>query len=259
MYKGVDLLPLQWKLADDEVDVHMIAIAAQADTLPTGDSANAVVVNDDDDAPAYPWSNDDDEWMNANDDQMDFGWRDDDVGRRRKLTSAVGRHLLTHDVSETEWTVYNAPLGFCDGSAQSTCNRIVSNPCLLANYNHYVAGIMGHGKSGKLKLSIPSVREGLVMARFEWDLQPDGPRLENLPDDFVFKYTVNGQVTIQTRDDFVSATLEVAKGVRLHALWKDLDMSQNENESKTIDIELEVLSEKSDTTPLILLSHIYYA
>lgn len=260
MYTGVDLLPLQWKLGDDEVDVHMIAIAADAETLPTGDAANAVVANDDD-AQNHPFPNDDDQWLynNNNDDDMDYGWSDDAYRRKLSATSPVERHLLTQDISATSWTLFNAPLGFCDGSAQSTCNRIFSNPCLLANYNHYLAGIMGHGKSGKLNLSVPSVKEGLVMARFEWGLQPEGPRLDNLPEDFVFKFTVNGKLTVHDRDAFVAATVEVADGVRLHVLLKDFAMSQNENETKNIEIELEVLSETSDTTPLVLLSHIYYA
>jgi len=130
---------------------------------------------------------------------------------------------------------------------------------LLANYNHYRAGLMGHANSGKLKLSIPSVKEGLILARFEWDLLPDGPRMETLPSDFIFEYTVNGKTTTQDLKAFVGATVEVTPGVRLHTFMKDYEMTQNEDETKTIEIEMEVRSESTETTPLILLSHIYYA
>ena len=40
----------------------------------------------------------------------------------------------------------DAPVGFCDGSAQSRCNRHVDNLCLLANHNHY----KGHVEGGQL-------------------------------------------------------------------------------------------------------------
>jgi len=128
VYTGVDLLPPQWRLSDDEVDVHMIAIATESDMLPHGNDENAIVVGDDD-AYGFPWPNDDDGWMYAEDDDLDYGFGDDDY-RRRELNPSSGqsRKLLTHDVSNTAWTVFNAPLGFCDGSAQSTCNRIISNP-----------------------------------------------------------------------------------------------------------------------------------
>ena len=253
VYTGVDLLPPQWKLADDEVDVHMIALATESDALPAGSDANSVVVNDNDD-DLYQWPGDDDNWMYGDD--ADFGFYDDDFRGRRRYAR---RKLPTYDVSKVAWTVFNAPIGFCDGSAQSTCNRIVSNPCLLANYNHYRAGLMGHGQSGVLKLSLPRVREGLILARFEWNLRPDGPNMDNLPEDFLFQYTVNGKTTQQNRNEFVAATVELARGLRLHTLLKDDEMSQNPGESKTIDIELEVHSESLGTTSLVLLSHIYYA
>jgi len=258
LYTGVDLLPLQWKLSADEVDVHMIAIATESDDLPPGNDANAVVINDDDHRE-YPWEGaDDDEWMYGDDNAADFGW--DDAYRGRRELSSERRRLPTQDVSQIAWTVYNAPLGFCDGSAQSTCNRIVSNPCLLANYNYYRAGLMGHGQSGKLKLSIPYVKEGLVLVRFEWDLGlPDSPKMENLPEDFIFEYTVNGETTKQNRSMFAAATVEVTPGLRLHTLLKDYEMSQTEGEVETVDIEMEVRSESMGTKPLVLISHIYYA
>lgn len=101
VYKGVDLLPPQWKLSDDEVDVHMIAIATESDSLPHGNDENAIVVNDDD-ANGFPWPDGDDKWMYAEDDGLDFGWGDDAI-RRRELNPSWGqmRKLFTHDVSKT--------------------------------------------------------------------------------------------------------------------------------------------------------------
>lgn len=251
---GVDLLPFQWKPTDDDVDVHMIAIAT--DTVSLSKGQVAVKVNDV--VAKSPW-NDDDTGMrmqepSAND--HDHGFGDDDYTRRRHLSQR--RKALTSDVSEKSWTVYNAPLGFCDGSAQSTCNRNVFNSCLLSNHNYYRAGIIAHGKSGKLSLSIPSVKEGIVLARFDWDLE-GGPCVESLPADFRFEYTVNGKKNSLNRNEFTAASKDITGDLRLHALLMDHEMSQNRNETKTIDIELEVVSAVTGVMPLVLLSHIYYA
>jgi hypothetical protein len=262
VYTQVDLLPPQWKPAADDVDVHMIAIATDTGSLTRGQDADAVKIGDN---AGSPW-NDDESWLynpgGATEDH-DFGFDDDmmygnDDYSIRRWHRSQRRKALTSDVSNKTWTVYNAPLGYCDGSAQSRCNRNVFNYCLLANYNHYKAGIIAHGSSGKLSLSIPNVKEGIILARFEWQLE-DGPRVKNLPPDFRFEYTVNGNKTSLNRSQFAAAAVDVTEGLRLHALLMDTAMSRNANATKTVDIDIEVVSVIAGVTPLILLSHIYYA
>lgn len=261
VYTNVDLLPPQWKSADDDVDVHMIAIATDRDALSEGMETDLVRVPGD-----SPWSPYNDDFKNEDYDgstkeDHDFAFDDDVGGSDNGSTGRKQRQRMTavtSDVSPRLWTVYNAPLGFCDGSAQSRCNRNIFNTCLLSNYNHYRAGIIAHGKSGKLSLSLPNVKEGIVLARFDWQLE-NGPRVKFLPPDFAFLTTVNGETKSIGRSEFATKAVDITGDLRLHVLLLDKEMARNVGETKTIDIDLEVRSDMTGLKPLILLSHIYYA
>ena len=102
------------------------------------------------------------------------------------------------------------------------------------------------------------MKEGIVLARFDWELE-NGPRVKYLPPDFKFLLTVNGNTTTMSRIEFAAKAFDISGDLRLHVLFMDKKMSANANETKTIDIDLEVQSVASRLKPLILLSHIYYA
>jgi hypothetical protein len=257
VYAEVALLPMQWKIADNEIDVHMIAIATDTSTIQLGKDEAALQIDNDEDNSS--WNDDDDAWaahLGATGDH-DCGFDDDGTGDCHSHYSH--RYLLNStDISPKMWTVLDAPLGFCDGSAQSSCNRNGLNTCLLANYNHYRAGIIGHGQSGALKLSIPGVKEGIILARFDWQLD-GGPRVRNFPPDFSLTYTVDNVTRTMDRAQFASGGYDITPDLRVHVLLMDSKFSSIDIEGKTVDIEMEVRSVKTGLTPLLLLSHIYYA
>jgi hypothetical protein len=242
-YDTIDLWPKEWRIEDTEVDVHMIAIAATKvgnDNMGVQTSSGSET-NDDDNGFESP--------------------ADDTHDRRRRIKRR--RRMISSTVSKGRaWALVNAPIGFCDGSANSHCNRIASNTCFLSRYNHFRGGLIAHGQSGKLSLSIPNVQEGIVLARFDWELE-DGPRIKNLPHDFNFTMTVNGATTSMGRADFARRTLDVTKDLRVHILYLDERINNRtmtvSKPSQIIDIELEVSSAESGLKPLVLLSHIYYA
>jgi hypothetical protein len=268
VYTEVALLPRQWKIPENDTDVHMIAIATDIAGIPPGKDTDKVQVND---VPnVTPWTDDDTmNWgSDPNEDSMndhDYGFDDDMYGGRQRMLAVASdmthhrRHLLTSDISSKMWTIFNAPIGFCDGSAQSSCNRNGLNTCLLANYNHYRAGIVGHGQAGKLVLSIPKVKEGLILARFDWQ-QENGPRVKYFPPDFAFDYTVNGIKKTMSRVDFAKAGFDLTQDLRVHILLLDNDFARKNNgNGQAVVIEMEVRSTKAGTDPLLLLSHLYYA
>ena len=278
VYSEVALLPPQWKTADNETDVHMIAIATDKSALPNKKDSDKVQVNfdskpkiysdnDDDVALAELFSNPNDD-MKYDDTDNDFGFEDgsshsdDGNGRSiRKLGSNIQsyRNMLTSSaISPTVWTVFNAPIGFCDGSAQSTCNRHGTNKCLLSNYNHYRAGLIGHGQSGKIKLSLPNVRLGIILAKFDWQ-EENGPRVRNYAPDFVFDSTVNGVHKTMNRVDFLKAGIDLTQDLRIHVLMLDKKFKPDNPDGQMVTIEIEVRSPKAGVAPLLLLTHLYYA
>jgi hypothetical protein len=257
IYSGVDLLPIKWMVDSKEVDVHMIAIAADTEHMKEESdlNADAALSGQDlmDDDHDRLFNDDDGKWEDlAKDGTTDV---DDDIDFRRNQR----RQLFTDDFSTgNTWTLYNTPKGFCDGSAQSRCNRVSTNTCLLSGYNFYQAGIMGHGHSGKLRMTIPNVKEGIILARFEWRMD-DGPRVRMLPHDVKITFTVDGETTTHGRQSFADAVVGLSDDLFVHPLLIDEEMLEGKKEARTVEVEIEASSYIQGDKRLIMLSHIYYA
>lgn len=246
-YLGIDLWPKQWRTDDADIDVHMIAIAAAVNPSTTGDNAGRPLGNGDDYPPE--WNNDNE---NGDGSVSDTGVPDN--GRRLDQSAEK-------ETGNSSWIFFNAPVGRCDGSAQSQCNRIDSNTCYLSHFNHFRAGILAHGQSGKLSLSLPNVKEGIVIARFEWELE-NGPRVRALPSDFNFTTTVNGSSKTMGRGEFAKSIIEVARDLRVLVLMmktNSTDPTVSAIDGKATEIDLEVHSTQAGVKPILILTHIYYA
>jgi hypothetical protein len=167
-------------------------------------------------------------------------------------------------IATSKWTVYNVPLGYCDGSSQSRCNRAIGNRCLLANYNHYKAGILGHAKSGWLEMRI-QIREGIILARFDWSVALHNGRrlrLEDLPSDFEFDFSLKiGSVIskfTKSREEFMEWGVALTSDLVVYPLLVDKKMSHEIDESETVSIGIKIYSSAGLDCKL-LLTHIYYA
>jgi hypothetical protein len=220
LYTAVDLFPMEWKIPSNQVDLHMIAIATN-DTSGLGKKPSDLTVTDD-------FFSDDDEPWNADDDG-DYG------NRRMSVQTPKG------------WLVYNAPIGFCDGSAQSRCNRMI--------YNHYKAGILGHGGSDWLTLNVGAIKEGIILGRFDFGINRS---LADLPDDFLFEYSVGGNATSLSRDEFVNFGVQIVSDLWVFPFLIDREMSHNVDESKQI-VVVAIRVSSSVASDLIRLTHVYYA
>jgi hypothetical protein len=260
IYDGVDLLPTKWMVDSKEVDVHMIAIAADTERMKKESDLNAdAALNFEDDDHDHVFNDDDGKWTRfAYDDASgSHKYEDDDAPLRRRPKR---RKLFTDDFSTgNTWTLYNAPKGFCDGSAQARCNRVSTNKCLLSGYNFYKAGIMGHGHSGKMRMTIPHVKEGIILARFEWRME-GGPRVKMLPHDLQVTFTVDGEVTTFSRQTFANSVVGLSDDLFVHPILIDKDMLDGKKpERAAVEVEIEATSHNQGDQRLIMLSHIYYA
>ena len=276
LYLDVDLMPPQWAIPDDQVDPHLIAISTSAPPP----------LYDDDQSFIY---DDDGTWMIDNDD----AWIDPNIlegsngGGVRSLRRSVRRLVdSTTGLSPGKgWTMQNAPSGFCDGSAQSTCGRDrKKSSCLMAGHNDHQAGIMGDALSGWLIFKVPNIKEGIILARFDtqvaansdpitekWttidnkdegeDIPSKGRRLV-LPKDFWFDYAINGEVTTLSRTDFMNLGVDIDGGMTVHPLFVDPDMGEKKrttgDEGETIEVAIRIRS-KQNRAVTIMLTHVYYA
>jgi hypothetical protein len=174
------------------------------------------------------------------------------------------------------WTVQSPIAGFCDGSAQSTCNRSSKNTCLLAGHNDFHSGILGDALSGWLMLRLDNVKEGVILARFDTTVPPDGDattdgwtkvnqgnlRRLNIPGDFMFDYAINGNITSLSRTEFLDFGTVVFEGMTLYPLLLNKTLSHQERDEweagETIDVAIRIRS-GFGREATILLSHLYYA
>jgi len=232
LYSDVDLLPPQWEVPLGQVDVHMIAIATNDTSSLNGNTTQL-------DMTDALYVDDDRVWNPSADDDCP----PDDDSRR-----------LVEPKQNNGWSVFNAPIGFCDGSAQSRCNRIVGNKCLLANYNHFKAGILGDGASDWLTLSVGVIKEGIILARFEFEIA-----VEHLPDEFQFEYSIDGTVTRLSRDEFVSFGVEIVNDLTVYPLLMNKEMSYNMDESEqSVAVGIR-FSSSAGSSLRALLTHVYFA
>jgi hypothetical protein len=263
LYTGVDLLPQEWRLSSKDVDVHMLAISTSEES---GEKPPEMTFDDDfnfgDDATfgddVYEWEGDDGfDWLTQEDDDWvgtdDFTEQDDDNFRRQRQL----RQRKTKNIAKKMWTLHNRPIGFCDGSAQSMCNRRVGNTCLLANSNHYKAGFVGHGESDWLYMSLPIV-EGIVMLRFDLKMNldtSDQGDLNSLPDDFRFDLSIGGIERTLMRDEFIGMGKEIANDLIVHPVLNDKKMSREEG-FEQLELGIRIRTAKDFQ---IMLTHVYYA
>ena len=141
LYNGPNLLLPDLKTPDGKVDVHAIAIASTNKTK-TSQRRSLKSEKEDKGLKAKKTK---DKSLNKN--------------SRSKSAMAI--------VPGRGWSLYHHPAGFCDGSAQSECNRGPKNECLLYEHNDAHGGILGDGLSGWLVIRLEGMKEGIVLARIE--------------------------------------------------------------------------------------------
>lgn len=240
-YRGHDLLPLQWRLDNtDEVDVHLIAVATNESTEEFAEQT--------------------------------MGQGQGEAGNKadRRHGIRILKKKAKPPPTNSKWVLYNAPIGFCDGSSQSTCNRRPDNPCFLANRNYYRVGLLGTAQSGWLNFTVPFVSEGVILLRLDWtmDLGVSGAkagdlrsedRLENLPDDFVFDYSIGQDEFSLSRSEFLNFGRRIVDDLIVYPVLMNPAMSHNATvATRQVDVGLRVRSSSPSSFP-ILLTHVYYA
>lgn len=152
------------------------------------------------------------------------------------------------------WSIQDVPIGFCDGSAQSRCNRRSDNSCFLSNSNHYRGHLFGTPVNGWLTMDIRHAPHRIILARIEIS-----PPWRNVPQDFMFDYAVNNAVVSLTLREFRSFGQTLVSGLTVYPLLLDENADPDPDADETpFTIAMRI---RSASTPEVTLrlSHIYYA
>jgi hypothetical protein len=250
-YHGVDLLPWQWKIPDSHIDIHMIAIATK--TPP-----QVVDGNFDDDDDNYSWlCNEDDassELIGCGKEPRRYLYPEE-----MKMKTSTGPAGSKASSSSAGWSLDNAPIGFCDGSAQSRCNRRHNNNCLLSGHNFYRGSLKGNRESGWLTLNLAKIREGIILVRLEVSTENTSKAATDAPQqNFEFDYSINGEKTTLTKEEFESFGVTLTTDLTVYPLMmrKDMPSESGSDDFKNVEIKIRI---RADTKTVMRLSHIYYA
>ena len=291
-YEGPDILPLQWKLNRTEFDVHTIAIAANVSSTYDDDAFAGYEYFEDDD-----WIYNDGFFFRGrrelvrSDPTVRFELSE--AKRMRKVQARGARaqdknqlyrkQRLLQQMKETPapekatpltpaptsppvsmtvvegsgWMLENMPIGFCDGSAQSRCNRRETSPCLLANTNHYRGTLVGTHDNGWLTMTLRDVSYKIILARMWFEKPGEGSKW---PGDFMFDYAINDKVKSLNKKDLDSFGKTLVNGLTVYPLLLDktADPSQAEDEPYEYSVAIRVRC-PSQRDIKVHFSHIYYA
>jgi hypothetical protein len=260
-YDDIDLLPLEWKIPNDEVDVHAIAIATTYERDEVGNN----------------------EWMYENvevEENETRAMQSTESPMEGELNQSKDTNPVDIEVIPgLGWGMVcseRVPTGFCDGSPMSTCSRDKSSSCLLYGHNDARTVISGNGLSGWLVINLPKVRDGLIFAKLEW-WHPRGNsfsltknwsevnngQFRNLgkivpwPDDIMIEVAIDGKIVATKYKDF-SEIEAMAYSQGIYPLLNDESLIQG-NEPKAVELAIRIRSETNPKDAALSVSHIYYA
>lgn len=181
-------------------------------------------------------------------------------GRRLEINAGKG------------WQVSRTLPGNCDGTYDAICGRLSSSDCLLSGHMDSRGGILGNELSGWLIFNVPEMKEGIIMLKFEsnhfedestvtkdWSDVNNGEysrHLQNstpLPEDFFFDYSIDGNITSLSLDEFKLKTTNPQNNIELITL---LDES-NFQGTKTIDVAIRLRN--CGHKCVFLVTHLYWA
>eukprot|EP00978_Attheya_sp_CCMP212_P047700 scaffold422995_cov55-Attheya_sp.AAC.1 len=118
----------------------------------------------------------------------------------RNLETTSGRNDV---VPGRGWVYFEQVTGTCDGSAQSDCRHQTSSDCLMSGHNDATGGIYGDALSGWLVLTVPKVKEGVILLRMENWIEPaSNPMTQDWTD-------VNDGKTTDTKPYFTDSPTSV--------------------------------------------------
>lgn len=272
-YEGINILPLEWKIPEGEIDLHAIAIASTY-TPPNFENP----CGDDDEAEE---AEDSRRVLRAKT-KVDAPINTADHGLTK--VQPLSRNLVTYDDEVKPgigWELNSLTDGYCDGSPMSACQR--NGKCPLGGTNDQRSTLNGNGLSGWLIVNIPRVKLGYIFAKIQWwsprnmpftkgwtevnngiELQGGSRSLkgapQDWPEDIELDIAVNGKI-LRTMNytDLKPMTKEIAYNEAFYLLLDDESVVAGD-EYEEIKFGMRIRSQiGANTMASFGLTHIYYA
>jgi hypothetical protein len=201
------------------------------------------------------------------------------------------RNLGDEIVPGKGWQVFDEPQGFCDGTYEAVCGRSTDNECILTGHHDGRGAVIGNEYAGWLVLQLNDVKNGIIVAKLHtWHFESENTRTigwkavndernlrggdrpdtdsqlddkrnlmrsyktPELPDDFVFEFAINGEITSWNKTQFLEEKKQIQRVVETITMLDDKDFSGGEAQ----DVDVAIRLRGCGSSCVFGLSHIYW-
>jgi hypothetical protein len=216
-----------------------------------------------------------------------------DDGHRRTQELVSTSRRLQDIVPGLGWELNGEPGGYCDGTYNSECGR--HSNCMLSGHNDARSGIFFDSYSGWLVMTLPAMKEGIIVTKIEswhwpgedtltvgWtSIDNKGRRLlrglgegvnttaahedasrvlkpqpPETCDKFTFEFAIDGKITVWTKADWEKNNKPVQRVVETQTLLDDPNFT---TEPKDVELAIRMTGCGDSTKKTMSLTHVYFA
>ena len=149
------------------------------------------------------------------------------------------------------WQLLHSYGDGCDGSLSSsnTCGRVSSNNCLLEGHQGSRGGIWGNETTGWLVFQPITIKNRYIA------LNLDIGKQNELPDSFVFEYSVDGVITTLDKTQFMEKLKQPVPGANLLTLYD----TSTETPNVKIAVRVKGCDEDEVENCRFAVTHVYWS
>lgn len=209
---------------------------------------------------------------------------------KQQPSNLHARHLTSIDIGKG-WEIAEEKPGVCDGGYYSICGRSADDDCPALGHHDSRGAIVGNEFAGWIVFVIPEVKHGLIMTRFlsylsvdsnprtkDWTSvnnegrmlrygtnataivaqysNEDGERrlrtANDFPDEFKFEYSIGGQVTTLSKEEFLERRTQPQRVSELLTLFDDPSFSGT-------NVEVAIRLQDCGHDCMMAFTHLYWA
>uniref|UniRef100_A0A7S4K3H2 Uncharacterized protein n=1 Tax=Odontella aurita TaxID=265563 RepID=A0A7S4K3H2_9STRA len=178
-FAGINVMPLIQRVPDGEVDVHAIALAS---TKPAPRLDHSMEGGEEERRKLAELSHEAVQSRSRRahtiHERRKRALREKELAEQRSQKCRRVEGDGTVEIVPGRGWLWGQEAHFCDGSYNSECGRQRGSDCLISGHNDGRGGFVGGGLSGWFVLTLPKVKEGLILMRMEyWMGGPGGNAL----------------------------------------------------------------------------------
>jgi len=185
------------------------------------------------------------------------------------------RHLSDEIIPGEGWDIALEPQGYCDGTYDAVCAHDTKQECFLMGHHDGRGAIVGSQYAGWLVLTVPQVKEGLIVVKLHtWHTADENPttrgwksinnegrrslmRSYETPElnnqTFAFDYAIDGEITTLNSAEFLQRKHNLQRVVETMTLMDDEKFG---DEPRDVQVAIRI---RGTDNMILGVSHLFWA